>query len=162
MKENKIVYTMAVPSWFSLCLFLSHMWKPPAICCSTYVLKEIQTPHTCIRLCNHIHTFAVYFQPKKAILVNADLYFVFARFAKYDVVALCLAIFIPLTAIVLTLVSVLPALGAPPLPDFGKPIKVSPWLSHKAWPSEWEYMFCNEMENFNPPALKVVTASYKR
>ena len=32
---------------------------------------------------------------------------------------------IPVTCIVLTMVSVLPALGAPPLPDFQDPTKVS-------------------------------------
>ena len=39
--------------------------------------------------------------------------------------ALCLAIFIPVTAIVLTMVAVLPSLGAPPLPNFEDPTKVS-------------------------------------
>lgn len=39
--------------------------------------------------------------------------------------ALLLAIFIPVIAIVLTMVSILPALGAPPLPSFEDPTKVS-------------------------------------
>ena len=39
-------------------------------------------------------------------------------------IALCLAIFIPVIVVVLTLVAVLPALGAPPLPNFEDPIKV--------------------------------------
>ncbi|XP_078362543.1 protein dispatched homolog 1-like [Oculina patagonica] len=45
------------------------------------------------------------------------------RFTKHDLIALCLAILIPVTVIILTLVSVLPSLGAPPLPDFGDPVK---------------------------------------
>ena len=47
------------------------------------------------------------------------------RFTRHDFIALCLAILIPVTCIVLTMVSVLPALGAPPLPDFQDPTKVS-------------------------------------
>ena len=47
------------------------------------------------------------------------------RFTKHDFLALCLAILIPVTCIVLTMVSFLPALGAPPLPDFQDPTKVS-------------------------------------
>ncbi|KAJ7373712.1 hypothetical protein OS493_011321 [Desmophyllum pertusum] len=45
------------------------------------------------------------------------------RFTKHDGIALCLAILIPLTAILLTMVSVLPSLGASPLPDFANPIE---------------------------------------
>lgn len=45
------------------------------------------------------------------------------RFTEHDLIALCLAIFIPIIAIVLTLISVLPALGAPPLPSFAEPVK---------------------------------------
>lgn len=45
------------------------------------------------------------------------------RFTQHDLIALCLAIFIPIIAIVLTLISVLPALGAPPLPSFAEPVK---------------------------------------
>ena len=54
------------------------------------------------------------------------------RFTKHDTIAVCLAIFLPLTAIVLTMVSILPALGAPPLPDFSNPVKV--WYIIDSWP----------------------------
>ena len=47
------------------------------------------------------------------------------RFTRHDFIALCLAILIPVTCIVLTMVSVLPALGAPPLHDFQDLTKVS-------------------------------------
>ena len=47
------------------------------------------------------------------------------RFTRHDFIALCLATLIPVTCIVLTMVSVLPALGAPPLHDFQDPTKVS-------------------------------------
>ena len=59
----------------------------------------------------------------KRLLANKE-YFYPSRFTRHDVIALCLAILIPVTAIVLTLVAVLPALGAPPLPNFEDPIKV--------------------------------------
>ncbi|XP_068750338.1 protein dispatched homolog 1-like isoform X1 [Montipora capricornis] len=54
--------------------------------------------------------------------------FVFAcgngvRFTRHDLIALCLAILIPITCIALTMVSVLPALGAKPLPSFNEPTK---------------------------------------
>ncbi|KAL9981002.1 hypothetical protein ACROYT_G009654 [Oculina patagonica] len=45
------------------------------------------------------------------------------RFTKHDAIALCLAILIPLTVIFLTMLSIVPSLGAPPLPDFAKPTK---------------------------------------
>ena len=58
------------------------------------------------------------------MMLNDECYLI-CRFTRYDVLALCLAIFIPVTAIVLTMVAVLPSLGAPPLPSFKEPTKVS-------------------------------------
>jgi len=60
---------------------------------------------------------------KRLFIANKE-YFYPSRFTRHDVITLCLAIFIPVTAIVLTLVAVLPALGAPPLPNFEDPTKV--------------------------------------
>ena len=57
------------------------------------------------------------------LLANKE-YFYPSRFTRHDVIALCLAIFIPVIVVVLTLVAVLPALGAPPLPNFEDPTKV--------------------------------------
>ena len=62
--------------------------------------------------------------------VNASKYFsdlvLFFRpkFTKHDAIALCLALFIPFTVIILILVSVFLSLGGGPLPDFSNPTKV--------------------------------------
>ena len=50
--------------------------------------------------------------------------YLLCRFTKHDAIAVCLAIFLPMTATILTMVSILPALGASPLPDFSNPVKV--------------------------------------
>ena len=46
------------------------------------------------------------------------------KFTKDDAIALCLALFIPFTVIILILVSVFPSMGGGPLPDFSNPTKV--------------------------------------
>ena len=46
------------------------------------------------------------------------------KFTKDDAIALCLALFIPFTVIILISMSVFPSLGGGPLPDFSSPTKV--------------------------------------
>lgn len=66
----------------------------------------------------------LYYIKTEYIKTKRFFFYFLGRFTKHDGIALCLAILIPVITIILTVVSIVPSLGAPPLPEFQDPIKV--------------------------------------